>query len=129
MRAGQVAYASGQAEKAHRIWRRAAMLSPGEEQVWLALLNVLDDDEDRRVCLQNIVALNPNNQQAKRQLKALGYIEDGSVPAAPMPVTQPATPYSRRRRWLWRISWLLAAFVIGILLAIAKSLSPELFPF
>lgn len=71
MRAGHIAYAKGKHHKAHQIWRRAAMMRPYEEQVWLALLSVLDSDNDRRVCLQNIIAINPNNLQAKDQLRQI----------------------------------------------------------
>ena len=46
------------------------MLDPYNEQVWLALLEVLDTPEDRRVCLQNILSINPMNVQARRMMRA-----------------------------------------------------------
>lgn len=71
MQAGRVAYAANQRQIAHDLWKEAAALDPYNEQVWLALLDVLDSDEDRRVCLQNIIAINPLNVQARRQLNRL----------------------------------------------------------
>lgn len=81
MRLGQVSFAEGNRRQAHRFWRRAAMINPTDEQVWVALLNVLEDPEDRRVCLQNIVAINPNNPQAQQQLNDFF---DDTVPALPV---------------------------------------------
>lgn len=71
LRAGAVAKAAGDRRKAHELLRRAASLAPYNEQVWLALLDVLDDPRDRRVCLQNIVAINPYNLHAHTELAAL----------------------------------------------------------
>jgi hypothetical protein len=70
MREGRLALKQGDPELAHDLWREAAMLNPYSEQVWLALLEVLDTLEDRRVCLQNIVEINPLNVQARRMLRA-----------------------------------------------------------
>jgi hypothetical protein len=39
--------------------------------VWLALLQVLDRTDDRQVCLENIIAINPVNTDARRQLRIL----------------------------------------------------------
>lgn len=72
MEAGRVAYTQGNRQRAHDLWREAATIDPYSEQVWLALLDVLDSDEDRIVCLQNIIAINPMNIQARRQLRAYG---------------------------------------------------------
>jgi hypothetical protein len=68
MQAGQMAYTAGKRQLAHDIWREAAMLDPYNEQVWIALLEVLETDEDREVCLHNILAINPANVQARHQL-------------------------------------------------------------
>lgn len=68
MRAATVALANGDRKRAHLIWRQVASIDPGNENVWLSLLTVVDNDQDRRVCLENIVHLNPSNVQASRQL-------------------------------------------------------------
>lgn len=71
MRAGLVAQSNGNRRKALELLRRAAAFAPYQEQVWLALLEVLDDPRDRRVCLQNILAINPHNYPAYQQLAVL----------------------------------------------------------
>lgn len=70
MREGRLALDKGDRDLAHELWREAALLDPYNEQVWLALLDVLETLEDRRVCLQNILEINPLNTQARRMLRA-----------------------------------------------------------
>ena len=71
MKKGRAAYNKGDLKLAHDLWRQAAMIEPYNEQVWLALLDVLGEKEDRRVCLQNILSINPMNIQARRMLRGL----------------------------------------------------------
>ena len=71
MRLGQVAHAQGDSKAAHDYWRQAAMIEPDNEQVWTALMWVLDGDEDRKVCLRNILAINPQNFRAQAMLDEL----------------------------------------------------------
>jgi DNA-binding SARP family transcriptional activator len=68
--AGMDAFAVGDHDVAHRLWREAATLDPADERAWVALLNVLDEAEDRRVCLQNIMSINPTNEGARAMLQA-----------------------------------------------------------
>jgi hypothetical protein len=115
MRKGQLALSEGKRGKAHQCWRRAAMLRPYEEQVWLALLSVLDQPEDRRVCLENIVSINPKNLQARQQLDE--FIEK----------TQPATPVydvpTPTLRDALGVVWMVAESVLlGLILAVALSI-------
>lgn len=70
MREGRVALDKGDRDAAHYLWRQAALLNPYSEQVWLALLDVLDSREDQEVCLHNIVEINPLNAQARRLLRS-----------------------------------------------------------
>jgi hypothetical protein len=71
MQAGRKAFTAGKRKTAHDLWREAANINPYDEQVWLALLDVLEGDTDRRVCLQNILSINPLNVQARRALGRL----------------------------------------------------------
>lgn len=71
MQAGRKAFTAGKRKTAHDLWREAANINPYDEQVWLALLDVLEGDTDRRVCLQNILSINPLNVQARRTLGRL----------------------------------------------------------
>jgi hypothetical protein len=71
MRLGQVAHAQGDSRAAHDYWRQAAMIEPDNEQVWTALMWVLDGEEDKKVCLRNILAINPQNLRAQAMLDEL----------------------------------------------------------
>lgn len=71
LEAGRAAFNAGSPRQAHDLWREAASLDPYDERVWVALLDVLETDADVRVCLENILAINPLNVGARRQLRAL----------------------------------------------------------
>jgi hypothetical protein len=80
---GEQAFMNGDRRLAHACWREAATVDPYNEAVWLALLKVLDSEEDRIVCLENIIAINPLNVEARRALRReLGQPEPISVPNA-----------------------------------------------
>jgi hypothetical protein len=71
MQAGRTAMNAGRPREAHRLWKDAAALDPYNEQVWIALLEVIENDDDKRVCLQNILQINALNVQARRELNRL----------------------------------------------------------
>ncbi len=71
LESGRQALATGDRAAAHEIWRTAAVAHPYDERVWLVLLQVLDRTDDRQVCLENIIAINPVNTDARRQLRVL----------------------------------------------------------
>ena len=70
-REGLTAYRAGELKRAHELWRDAATIDPYQEKLWVALLHVLETEEDRRVCLENILAINPGSAKARRDLAAL----------------------------------------------------------
>lgn len=69
--AGREAYNKGDRDSAHELWRMAAVANPYDERVWASLMEVLTSDEDREVCLENIIAINPLNPDARRQLRQI----------------------------------------------------------
>lgn len=69
--AGIQAFRGGDQALAHNLWREAATVDPYQERVWVALLRVLSNGEDRQVCLENILAINPGNARARREMAAL----------------------------------------------------------
>ncbi len=71
MQAGRSAYALGNYDQAHDFWKEAARLNPYQEVVWLSLLDVVEIEADRQVCLENIVKINPGNAQAQRLLNRM----------------------------------------------------------
>jgi hypothetical protein len=61
----------GDKEEGRRLLEEMLETDEGNENVWLWLTAVVDTDEDREVCLENVLALNPNNPIAQRSVAAL----------------------------------------------------------
>ncbi len=115
LRRGHVAWAAKQKQRAHDYWRQAALLCPNDEQVWLVLLNVVEEKADRRVCLENIIRINPRNQAALQQLRALDHPN--------IPITQEIAPKAQWLGHLWASVFnVLLAIALGIALAIGYNL-------
>jgi hypothetical protein len=53
------------------------------EQAWLWLSGVVDDAEERVICLENVLIINPGNQAARQGLAALQATPAAGQPAAP----------------------------------------------
>lgn len=85
LEAGKRALSAGNRRAAHEYWRMAAVSHPYEERVWVALMDVLTEEDDREVCLENIIAINPLNPEARRQLRVLR-----SVPSLAESAPEPA---------------------------------------
>ena len=67
-----IAYAKeGRREEARNILLQVVELDEQNESAWLWLSGVVDSDDDKAVALENVLALNPNNEWAKRGLKIL----------------------------------------------------------
>jgi hypothetical protein len=118
---GYIAYNNWEIKKARLLWRKAAVVDPANEEVWMALYNVTQDDEDRKVCLQNILVLNPDNAEAEQRLRL---IENETQPAD-VPVLEPQVERVRplisdevRRVFSWILSALLVITVAIVLFSI-----------
>ncbi len=95
---GEQAFATGDRHVAHEVWREAVTLDPYNEVVWLALYKVLEGEDDRVVCLENIIAINPLNVEARRLLRhELGQPEMPARPAKPSAASGP-TPAPAPRK-------------------------------
>jgi hypothetical protein len=112
MKDGRAAFNKGELKLAHDRWRQAAMIEPYNEQVWLALLDVLDKKEDRRVCLQNILSINPMNIQARRMLRV--YETEDQRETHKREKTKQRAKAVKRQRWVL----VRRAVLMGILLGI-----------
>jgi hypothetical protein len=77
LRDGLTQLAQGKRREAHRLLRQAAALEPTDIRIWRALLEAVDNNADRRACLENIVNLDPSDKKAVRRLLDLG----GQLPA------------------------------------------------
>jgi len=140
MQAGRKAYKQGKRRLAHDHWHEAATVDPYNEQVWLSLFRVLETDEDRIACLENIIAINPMNVQARRRLRGYQHpIAEATAstpaqtakhgakarPARPKPGTKEKAAGKPRRR-LGRV---LAIVVVGILIGLLTAVVASIFIF
>ena len=71
LRLARIAANEGDIDSANQMLKRAALLDPANEQVWMMLLYVVETIEDRRTCLLNIIAINPDNEAASKMLAQL----------------------------------------------------------
>lgn len=69
--AGHAAAMQHKTYEAHFYFRKAVEIYPFSTNVWLWLARVADSQEDRIVALQNVLAINPNHDDAKRRLMEL----------------------------------------------------------
>lgn len=84
LREGIAAYKSGRKDEARSFLLRAVELDQYNEQAWLWLSAVVDTPEDQRTCLENVLAINPENDRARSGLTNLD--NGGSAPPAAPPV-------------------------------------------
>jgi hypothetical protein len=56
---------------------------PRNEAAWLWMAAALDSDEQRRTCLERVLAINPDNPAARRGLARLGPSLGGASPTGP----------------------------------------------
>jgi hypothetical protein len=61
----------GNLEDGRQILEELLEIDENDEEVWLWLSAVVDSDEDREICLENVLALNPSNHIAQRGAAAL----------------------------------------------------------
>ncbi len=124
MRAGRVEFANGNRRRAHVLWQQAATLRPLDAQIWKTLLDVVETTNDRRVCLENIITINPDDILSRLQLDSLREQEEMHKENR-----RPSVPRSRYIRWLRSLLYLgrvllallgmAMLFVLGLLIGIA----------
>ena len=104
-KAGKEAAQRGDKPKAHELLRQAIEVDPYHEQAWLWLAAVVETDEDRQVCFENVLELNPQNDVARRQLERI-------EAKTPIPTLIHDTP-QQRRRWVLILAFLIVLILIG----------------
>lgn len=89
LRAGITAAKAGERDKARGLLMAVLRVDEENELAWLWLSGVVQTNEDRRVCLENVLTLNPDNQAARRGLDKLTShsSNDQNVPS-PEPVME-----------------------------------------
>lgn len=84
LREGIVALRAGDKATAREKLMRAVEIDETNEQAWLWLSGAVETDEDRRVCLENVLTINPDNELARKGLAKLGFGVP-EIAAAPTP--------------------------------------------
>ena len=70
-----------------RLLAKVIRNDPRNEAAWLWMSAVTDSDEQRRACLERVLAINPDNQNARQGLARLGFTSQPPVlsPASTAP--------------------------------------------
>ena len=71
LKQGIAALNEGRREEAHNLLAQVVKQDANNEIAWLWLSGVVDTNEERRICLENVLSINPNNGIAQRGLEAL----------------------------------------------------------
>jgi tetratricopeptide (TPR) repeat protein len=71
LRDGIAAAKSGRRDQARELLMGVIEVDERNEQAWLWLSGVVDTDEDRLICLENVLTLNPDNVRARAGLRWL----------------------------------------------------------
>lgn len=70
-RLGIEAYRAGNRPQAQRFFRYALMEKPDDIKTWLWMVEVAETDAERQRCLEQVLALDPENLAASRALQVL----------------------------------------------------------
>ena len=93
LKQGIAALKDGRKAQAHSLLTQVVQQDDQNEMAWLWLSGAVDTDEDRRICLENVLAIDPNNGVAKRGLESL-IAKEGVRPlksvSPPTPRAEPA---------------------------------------
>lgn len=65
---GIIAVKSGESEKARELLMRVLQTNEHDEQAWLWLSRVMETPEEQRICLENVLVINPSNSAAQAGL-------------------------------------------------------------
>ena len=71
LRRGIEAAREGNRAEAREFFEQVVEIDEKSEKGWFWLASVVDTDDERRICLSNVLHINPNNERAKRALDAL----------------------------------------------------------
>ncbi len=98
MRAGVQAARAGNKKKARRIFERVLEIQDDNELGWMWMASVVESVEERRVCLENVLDINPRSARARKALEQLKAPEAEPSPPPPPPKT-PSPPRQETSAW------------------------------
>jgi len=76
-----IAAKAGQKTEARRLLEAVLDADERNEQAWLWLGSVVESDEERTICLENVLTINPGNEIARKGLASLQAADSSSAPA------------------------------------------------
>ena len=86
---GREAVEQGNLQQARLIFEAILQETPRNEEAWLGLAEVVTEEEDKRICYENVLKINKNSRAAKDGLRSLEPKENPFVtalqPAEPVP--------------------------------------------
>lgn len=98
LRAGIEAFQAGKKAEARAFLERVIDLEEHNEDAWLWLSNVVDDPDEKRICLENVLVINPSNQKAKNAMARLDSGGSGQMdldlPGASAASAQDQSPFT-----------------------------------
>ena len=63
--------AQGDPQRAYELYSRAIELDPANIAAWLGKAQMAEQVTEKQICLQRVLALDPNNEQARREMENL----------------------------------------------------------
>lgn len=95
LNAGILAARAGNKAEARRLLEQVLEKEDTSERAWFALASVVDTPRERRICLENVIEINPNNQQARQALERLAQsmsADSSQVVSRPSATPKASTP-------------------------------------
>jgi hypothetical protein len=102
VREGINAAKAGKKDEARALLMKATELDPYNEDGWLWLSGVVESSEDQRTCLENVLAVNPNNDRARQ---GIAYLSGSPAATAPPPAQVEPTPPAPVVRTPTSVEW------------------------
>jgi len=80
---GVAALKAGRKQEAYQALAKAVDIDSSNEQAWLWLSGAVDTNEERQLCLENVLTLNPGNAKARKGLDELLKKMGNAAPTPP----------------------------------------------
>ena len=88
---GIAALKARQKNQARQLLSQVVEMDEHNEMAWLWISGAVDTDAERRICLENVLAINPNNGIAKRGLERMGITQRISPFSTILPLSSSTT--------------------------------------
>lgn len=92
LHAGIKAIKAGERDKARKLLTQVIKMDQQNERAWLWLSGAVKTNEERRICLENVLTINPENEMAQKGLTKLGF-------PIPEPAPEPEPELESEEDW------------------------------